>query len=77
MVAPLAGAWIEIFYKRPFYVITCVAPLAGAWIEMKWPLLLPPYLQVAPLAGAWIEICAAYASRETYSSLPSRERGLK
>ena len=34
IVAPLAGAWIEIFLlhsKQPFLL---VAPLAGAWIEI-------------------------------------------
>ena len=34
-VAPLAGAWIEIFQVGE-YVAVCrrVAPLAGAWIEI-------------------------------------------
>ena len=34
MVAPLAGAWIEMIipYKTDF--INKVAPLAGAWIEI-------------------------------------------
>ena len=33
-VAPLAGAWIEI-YREPFIdPETDVAPLAGAWIEI-------------------------------------------
>ena len=33
-VAPLAGAWIEIFYRYYNTRIKCVAPLAGAWIEI-------------------------------------------
>ena len=33
-VAPLAGAWIEIFQHRLVYIDTKVAPLAGAWIEI-------------------------------------------
>ena len=34
MVAPFAGAWIEI--KKPIspYMCPSVAPFAGAWIEM-------------------------------------------
>ena len=34
-VAPLAGAWIEIFSDlEEFDEIVDVAPLAGAWIEI-------------------------------------------
>ena len=33
-VAPLAGAWIEMFVLSAFSVISPVAPLAGAWIEI-------------------------------------------
>ncbi len=33
-VAPLAGAWIEIFNSRISSFKNSVAPLAGAWIEM-------------------------------------------
>ena len=35
-VAPLAGAWIEIFILAIHYTpLAEVAPLAGAWIEIK------------------------------------------
>ena len=35
MVAPFAGAWIEIMYGMMVTKnITDVAPFAGAWIEM-------------------------------------------
>ena len=34
MVAPLAGAWIEICSTDAVSMRGCVAPLAGAWIEM-------------------------------------------
>ena len=34
MVAPFAGAWIEIVYIPIFRRINYVAPFAGAWIEM-------------------------------------------
>ena len=33
-VAPLAGAWIEIFPKILSFHAQSVAPLAGAWIEI-------------------------------------------
>ena len=34
-VAPLVGAWIEIFYDLDKMRILTVAPLVGAWIEMR------------------------------------------
>ena len=34
MVAPLAGAWIEITKLERFVKSSRVAPLAGAWIEI-------------------------------------------
>ena len=34
VVAPLAGAWIEIYPAVPVDMISGVAPLAGAWIEI-------------------------------------------
>ena len=39
-VAPLAGAWIEIWHGFPDCYIIYVAPLAGAWIEILVQLLL-------------------------------------
>ena len=34
IVAPFAGAWIEILYWSYGYVVYGVAPFAGAWIEI-------------------------------------------
>ena len=34
-VAPLAGAWIEMFISSLFNNFILVAPLAGAWIEIS------------------------------------------
>ena len=34
MVAPFAGAWIEIEYQNFRILTLCVAPFAGAWIEI-------------------------------------------
>ena len=38
MVAPLAGAWIEIFAPAVKNLFVIVAPLAGAWIEINFSL---------------------------------------
>ena len=65
MVAPLAGAWIEIRLSGAIRTPISVAPLAGAWIEIivTEPLTLTP--SVAPLAGAWIEILNSAAGGQT------------
>ena len=34
LVAPFAGAWIEIIAGNIIFGVCCVAPFAGAWIEM-------------------------------------------
>ena len=36
LVAPFAGAWIEIGYIAKNRLIIIVAPFAGAWIEILW-----------------------------------------
>ena len=57
IVAPLAGAWIEISYAPLVWSVQCpVAPLAGAWIEIQMVSHFIHAHIVAPLAGAWIEI---------------------
>ena len=56
LVAPLAGAWIEICKSRPQAPLRWVAPLAGAWIEIVKSCQVVRVQKVAPLAGAWIEI---------------------
>ena len=77
MVAPLAGAWVEMsnsVLKKPEYI---VAPLAGAWVEIALVSCKPKFNRVAPLAGAWVEIKDTYQGVHFEMSLPSRERGLK
>ena len=54
-----------------------VAPLAGAWIETSFSVSFHPLLRVAPLAGAWIETLIRTPKPSTFSSRPSRARGLK
>ena len=40
LVAPLAGAWIEILVLADVALLDAVAPLAGAWIEITHMLIL-------------------------------------
>ena len=55
-VAPLAGAWIEIYCVWDEKGFNTVAPLAGAWIEILYRIQTSTTATVAPLAGAWIEM---------------------
>ena len=65
LVAPLAGAWIEMLFLWPVILPSQVAPLAGAWIEIQKCTRHIVSLEVAPLAGAWIEISHnGYRGRE-------------
>ena len=77
LVAPFAGAWIEIAVPRPNSCFYLVAPFAGAWIEMPCKLFAIEIVIVAPFAGAWIEIFFSKSDSARPRSLPSRERGLK
>ena len=56
IVAPLAGAWIEMINAVFKVRVARVALLAGAWVENIHPAVIVPEARVAPLAGAWIEI---------------------
>ena len=56
LVAPFAGAWIEITLYYPHKAIGIVAPFAGAWIEIHDTFYIYNLEFVAPFAGAWIEI---------------------
>ena len=58
-VAPLAGAWIEIYYGLRSVDWNNVAPLAGAWIEIGILASISSRKKVAPLAGAWIDTMKA------------------
>ena len=60
VVAPLAGAWIEIKETGEVAIKNFVAPLAGAWIEIDDNDVRIQIEGVAPLAGAWIEIFFAH-----------------
>ena len=78
LVAPFAGAWIEIEEWVKNGTEEEVAPFAGAWIEifdvLKSPTSLPeslPSRERGLKSRNTIGIC------EISLSLPSRERGLK
>ena len=55
-VAPLVGAWIEIYHPLSDTIELSVAPLVGAWIEILDLINTGVFWAVAPLVGAWIEI---------------------
>ena len=76
-VAPLVGAWIEIFYTMGIRAEMAVAPLVGAWIEIHENIFGICTGFVAPLVGAWIEINDDISLSVFRVSLPSWERGLK
>ena len=77
MVAPYAGAWIEMMMLGSVKFCINVAPYAGAWIEMPWSVHRGMVARVAPYAGAWIEMAHLQTAWCGILSLPTRERGLK
>ena len=93
VVAPFAGAWIEIIICLFLLFRHLVAPFAGAWIEIRKKQKVGFSPTVAPFAGAWIEILRINNPPSRSGawieiaidiladpgtlSLPSRERGLK
>ena len=68
-VAPLVGAWIEIFVLINLLCLYLVAPLVGAWIEISLKVSGNSIVKVAPLVGAWIEIKAEANILNKYMSL--------
>ena len=56
MVAPLAGAWIEIRRKERQMAATLSLPLRERGLKYKFIIYNLVGFKVAPLAGAWIEI---------------------
>ena len=63
-VAPLVGAWIEIYYFSCFIYLEAVAPLVGAWIEIDVLEQIVKPIEVAPLVGAWIEMSSGKQGEE-------------
>ena len=77
VVAPYAGAWIEISTPCRCHAHGEVAPYAGAWIEISPDANIGKQKGVAPYAGAWIEIPAQHPLPIKSPSRPTRARGLK
>ena len=78
LVAPLVGAWIEIYiFRSAPRNLFIVAPLVGAWIEItKYHGAYKGGL-VTPFVGVWIEIIMIQWIEYDDVSLPSWECGLK
>ena len=78
VVAPFAGAWIEI-YSAVCDVQRALQSLPSRERGLKFDvdIAIRGYGCVAPFAGAWIEILVLYLLYYAKWSLPSRERGLK
>ena len=77
VVAPYAGAWIEIYIPNMQKVRFDVAPYAGAWIEIVCICCSNGSFIVAPYAGAWIEMMNMIKRKLPKMSHPTRVRGLK
>ena len=79
MVAPFAGAWIEINFGQ--YIILSVfmsLPSRERGLKYHLGVYYTSVYHVAPFAGAWIEIDQDPETiHACLTSLPSRERGLK
>ena len=77
LVAPHAGAWIEISSGLLWYFLPTSLPTRER--GLKWPgdALRQAEVRVAPHAGAWIEIVVGMPVVNLVGSLPTRERGLK
>ena len=78
LVAPLAGAWIEMSpMLLPDKIRTWSLPSRERGLKCSTADLKSKQPVVAPLAGAWIEIIHKLRHYFASKSLPSRERGLK
>ena len=60
IVAPLAGAWIEIRGTSVLFVFFMSLPSRERGLKFKLLIIYHKPLKVAPLAGAWIEIGIHY-----------------
>ena len=78
LVAPFAGAWIEIFFIQALANDESVAPFAGAWIEIEI-LIFSIFILFSSLPSRerGLKYIQVHALNRSILSLPSRERGLK
>ena len=77
LVAPFAGAWIEIAREQPDKYFGSVAPFAGAWIEMRKRCSPRYQSRSLPSRERGLKCRRNGESARRIPSLPSRERGLK
>ncbi len=78
MVAPRAGAWIEIIERRRSSHFSWSHPVRVRGLKFFKLFTLETTISVAPRAGAWIEIdTLLYLSKVLVQSHPVRVRGLK
>ena len=78
IVAPLAGAWIEMDEKKARMMRVSVAPLAGAWIEiMTMTIYFRGKNRSLPSRERGLKSTQHASIPGHEQSLPSRERGLK
>ena len=77
IVAPHAGAWIEMALFLLIAVFSVVAPHAGAWIEILRCLVNPVLLTSLPMRERGLKCSYAEKRIGKKQSLPMRERGLK
>ena len=78
MVAPFAGAWIEIPARMTTGQSKMSLPSRGRGLKFIPILTRNEVKRVAPFAGAWIEIGLTNdRGLSVFASLPSRGRGLK
>ena len=77
LVAPLAGAWIEMRCNIARFCACIVAPLAGAWLEIS--AFRGSRLSIASLHSRerGLKLDNKFKVGAAKESLPSRERGLK
>ena len=78
IVAPFAGAWIEISIANSHTIKIRVAPFAGAWIEILIVnAIITASLMSLPSRERGLKSKWHICMRRLKKSLPSRERGLK
>ena len=56
MVAPFAGAWIEILELKEEAVLQMSLPSRERGLKLHRRIQVVEFVNVAPFAGAWIEI---------------------
>ncbi len=76
-VTPFTGVWIETTIDNENPVPLNVTPFTGVWIETLHPPDYQQPQQVTPFTGVWIETIRELFFTFNFSSLPSRECGLK